>query len=161
MGDSAGGCFAAGVAQKAFDEKRIKLCGQCLIYPALDNSCSTFSATNFTDAPIFNGVANKRMWEVYLPNPFTGSSASNAPAYAAPANRKDLTGLAPAFVETAEFDPLRDEGEAYAKRLLEAGVAVTEHNPKGTIHGYDMIKPNALAQEAINKRCDFLKSVFA
>jgi acetyl esterase len=155
MGDSAGGCFSAGVAQKACDEKRIQLRGQCLVYPALDNSCSTFSATNFTDAPIFNGVANKKMWEVYLP----GYSASNAPAYAAPANRQDLSGLAPAFVETAEFDPLRDEGEAYAKRLLAAGVAVTEHNPKGTIHGYDMIKPNALAQEAIAKRCEFLKKI--
>jgi acetyl esterase len=161
MGDSAGGCFSAGVAQKAFDEKRIPLRGQCLIYPALDNSCSTFSATNFTDAPIFNGVANKKMWEVYLPSPFTGNSGSNVPAYAAPANRKDLTGLAPAFVETGEFDPLRDEGEAYAKRLKEAGVPVTEHYPKGTIHGYDMIAPNALAEEAIQKRSEFLKSVFA
>ncbi len=161
MGDSAGGCFSAGVAQKAFDEKRITLRGQVLVYPALDNSCSTFSATDFVDAPIFNGVANKKMWQVYLPGTFTGSSASNAPPYAAPANRQDLSGLAPAFVETAEFDPLRDEGQAYAKRLQEAGVAVTEHYPKGTIHGYDMIKPNALAKEAIDKRCEFLKSVFA
>ena len=155
MGDSAGGCFSAGVAQKAFDENRIKLRGQCLVYPALDNSCSTFSATNFSDAPIFNGVANKKMWEVYLP----GYSASNAPPYAAPANRKDLAGLAPAYVETAEFDPLRDEGADYARRLQEAGVAVTEHHPKGTIHGYDMIKPNALAREAIEKRCEFLKKI--
>jgi acetyl esterase/lipase len=157
MGDSAGGCFSAGVAQKAFDEKRINLCGQGLLYPALDNSCSTYSATTFFDAPIFNGVANKKMWEVYLP----GYSASNAPAYAAPANREDLSGLAPAFVETAEFDPLRDEGQAYGKRLQEAGVAVTEHHPKGTIHGYDMMKPNSLAEDAIQKRSDFLKSVFA
>jgi acetyl esterase/lipase len=95
------------------------------------------------------------MWQVYLP----GYSAENAPAYAAPANRQDLTGLAPAYVETAEFDPLRDEGEAYAKRLQEAGVPVTEHHPKGTIHGYDMIKPNALAREAIEKRCEFLKKI--
>lgn len=156
MGDSAGGCFTAGVAQKAFDEKRINLRGQCLVYPALDNSCSTFSATNFSDAPIFNGVANKKMWEVYLP----GYSASNAPPYAAPANRNDLAGLAPAYVETAEFDPLRDEGADYARRLQEAGVAVTEHHPKGTIHGYDMIKPNALAKESIAKRSNFLQSIF-
>jgi acetyl esterase len=66
MGDSAGGCFAAGVAQKAFDEKQITLRGQGLIYPALDNSCTTFSATEFSDAPIFNGVANKKMWDMSL-----------------------------------------------------------------------------------------------
>jgi acetyl esterase/lipase len=156
MGDSAGGCFAAGVAQKAFDEKRIHLCGQALVYPAIDNSCSTFSATEFTDAPVFNGVANKKMWQVYL----SGYSANNVPAYAAPANRQDLSGLAPTYVETAEFDPLRDEGQAYAKRLQEAGVAVTEHNPKGTVHGYDMLKRNHLTEEAIKLRCEFLKSLF-
>jgi acetyl esterase len=156
MGDSAGGCFSAGVAQKAFDEKHIHLRGQGLIYPALDNSCSTFSATNFSDAPIFNGVANKNMWNVYLP----GYSASNAPAYAAPANRQDLAGLAPAYVETAEFDPLRDEGQAYAKRLQAAGTPVDENATTGTVHGFDMLKKNTIAREALQRRCDFLKSVF-
>lgn len=156
MGDSAGGCFSAGVAQKALDEKRINLRGQGLLYPALDNSCTTFSATNFSDAPIFNGVANRKMWEVYLP----GYSAGNAPAYAAPANRQDLAGLAPAYVETAEFDPLRDEGQAYAKRLQEAGVNVAVHAPQGTVHGFDMLVKNGIAEEAIQRRVDFLTSVF-
>lgn len=156
MGDSAGGCLAAGVAQKAFDEKNITLCGQGLIYPALDNSCSTFSATHFSDAPIFNGVANKKMWDIYLP----GFLASNAPPYAAPANRKDLTGLAPAYVETAEFDPLRDEGQAYITRLVEAGVAFTENFTQGTVHGFDMLKKNSLSEDAIQRRSDFLKTVF-
>ena len=160
MGDSAGGCFAAGVAQKVFDEKQIKLRGQLLVYPVVDNSCSTFSATNFTDAPVFNGVANKKMWEVYLPGFFAGSSVTNTPAYAAPANRENLAGLAPAHVETAEFDPLRDEGQAYAKRLLESGVTVSEHHTKGTVHGYDMLTKNSLTKEAIQRRCEFMKSVF-
>ncbi|HSC75442.1 MAG TPA: alpha/beta hydrolase [Pseudomonadales bacterium] len=160
MGDSAGGCFSAGVAQKAFDEKRITLRGQGLIYPAVDNSCSTFSATQFFDAPIFNGVANKKMWDVYLPGTSASGVINNAQPYATPANRQDLTGLPPAFVETAECDPLRDEGLAYAKRLREAGVSVTEHAPKGTIHGYDMLAKNALTEEAIQRRSDFLKTVF-
>ncbi len=154
MGDSAGGCFSAGIAQKALDEQ-CALRGQCLIYPALDNTCTTLSATTFDDAPLFNGVANKRMWQVYLP----GHTAANPPAYAAPASRQDLSGLAPAYVETAEFDPLRDEGKVYAKRLREAGVSVTEHHPAGTIHGFDMVKPNHLAQEALHKRCEFLKAI--
>lgn len=155
MGDSAGGCFAAGVAQKAFDEKLITLCGQGLIYPALDNSCSTYSATEFSDAPIFNGVANKKMWEVYLPR-----GIANTPAYAAPANRQDLSGLAPAYVETAEFDPLRDEGQAYAKRLQEAGISVHENATKGTVHGFDMLKKNSFTEEALQKRSDFLAAIF-
>lgn len=155
MGDSAGGCFSAGIAQKARDEG-FPLRGQCLVYPALDNSSSTVSAHDFVDAPIFNGVANKRMWEVYLPFHTT----NNVPAYAAPANRSQLDGLAPAYVETAEFDPLRDEGKAYAARLQAAGVPVTEHHPAGTIHGYDMITRNSLAEEAIQQRCSFLQACF-
>jgi acetyl esterase/lipase len=127
-----------------------------LIYPALDNGCSTFSATHFSDAPIFNGVANKKMWEVYLPDTFI----NNAPPYAAPANRQNLSGLAPAYVETAEFDPLRDEGQAYSTRLVEAGVAVTDNFTQGTVHGFDMLKKNSLAEDAIKRRSDFLKTVF-
>lgn len=155
MGDSAGGCLSAGIAQKALDEN-FPLRGQCLVYPALDNTCSTYSATSFSDAPIFNGVANKRMWEVYLP----GHAAGNVPPYAAPAGRQDLAGLCPAYIETAEFDPLRDEGQEYARRLSAAGVAVTEHHPVGTVHGYDMMGNNALTQEALQRRCDFLAGIF-
>lgn len=155
MGDSAGGCLSAGIAQKSLDEG-FSLRGQGLVYPALDNRCSTFSATAFDDAPVFNGVANKRMWEVYLP----GHAAGNAPPYAAPAGRQDLAGLCPAYVETAEFDPLRDEGQEYARRLSAAGIAVTEYHPVGTVHGYDMIGNNALTQEAMQRRCDFLAGIF-
>jgi acetyl esterase len=157
MGDSAGGCFSAGVAQKALDEKGIALCGQGLIYPALDNRCTTVSATTFDDAPVFNGVANKRMWDVYLP----GHATQVVPAYAAPAGRENLAGLPPAYVETAEFDPLRDEGLEYAQRLQAANVTVSEHHPKGTVHGYDMLTKNTLTEEAFTSRSDFLKSVFA
>lgn len=157
MGDSAGGCFAAGIAQKACDEKSVALRGQGLIYPALDNHCSSKSATQFDDAPVFNGVANKRMWEVYTPGHF----GKSAPAYAAPANRELLEGLAPAYVETAEFDPLRDEGRDYAQRLQNAGVDVNQHHPAGTVHGFDMMKHNALTESALQNRCAFLKSIFS
>ena len=65
-GDSAGGAFAAGVAQKARDENVASLCGQLLIYPVLDHSCSTPSATNFVDVPLWNATSNQRMWDMYL-----------------------------------------------------------------------------------------------
>lgn len=156
MGDSAGGTLAAGVAQKALDDRGPALRGQALVYPALDRHCRTHSATSYLDAPVFNGVANRRMWEVYLAN-YPGG---DIPPYAAPADRDALAGLPPAYVETAEFDPLCDEGRAYARRLQDAGVPVTEHHPAGTIHGYDMMAPNALSAEAMRLRCAFLTRCF-
>ena len=157
MGDSAGGCFSAGVAQKALDEQKINLAGQLLIYPALDWRCSSYSARTYLDAPMFNGQANKRMWQVYLRNSF-GQPA--VPPYASPADRSSLKGLPKAYVETAEFDPLCDEGADYAKRLQEAGVEVLLHEPKGTVHGYDTVPESEITKDAVDKRLEFLTSIF-
>ncbi len=156
MGDSAGGTFAAGVAQKALDEKGPALSAQVLVYPALDRHCTTRSASEYLDAPMFNGVANRKMWDVYLGH----YSVEEIPAYAAPADRQDLAGLPPAYVETAEFDPLCDEGAAYAKRLQAAGVRVELHEPKGTVHGYDTVHSSSIAQDSMQRRVQFLKSAF-
>lgn len=156
MGDSAGGCLAAGIAQKACDEG-IPLRGQCLIYPALDNGCTSVSASTFTDAPVFNGVANKRMWEVYLP----GAVHGMAPQYAVPALRESLASVCQAYVETCEFDPLRDEGKSYAARLQAAGIPVVENHTVGTVHGFDMIVRNTLASAAVQQRSQFLQSILA
>lgn len=155
MGDSAGGCLSASIAQKALDAG-ISLRGQGLIYPALDNRCSTESASQFTDAPVLTSASNRRMWEVYLP----GAVHGTAPQYAVPAARENLVGLCAAYVETCEFDPLRDEGKAYALRLQESGVRVTENHTDGTVHGFDIIVRDALCEAALQARCDFLQSVF-
>lgn len=156
MGDSAGGCLAAGVAQKAHDVG-VNLRGQCLIYPALDNSCSSVSASTFNDAPVFNGVANQRMWKVYLP----GSGHGVAPPYAVPAARESVSGLCQAYVETAEYDPLRDERKEYASRLHAAGVHVVENHTSGTVHGFDMVVRNAISIDAVRQRSHFLTTVFS
>jgi len=156
MGDSAGGCLTAGVAQRAKDDNAVKLRGQLLVYPCTDRTCSTYSATTYLKAPLFNGIANKKMWEVYLKN-FSGKTI---PAYAAPADRKDLSGLAKAYLETAEFDPLCDEGADYAKRLQAAGVPVEFHATKGTVHGYDTVHASAITQDSMKRRVNFLKSIF-
>ena len=153
-GDSAGGGLAATVAQKAFDEKAVPFLGQVLIYPVTDRSCSSASARQFVKTPIWNAVSNRRMWKKYLEN----CSADSIPPYAAAADRKDLHGLAPAYVELTEFDPLHDEGLEYAKRLENDGVTVEIHETKGTVHGYDGLAPrNPISVDAMNRRIAFMK----
>lgn len=155
MGDSAGGAFAAGVAQKALDNG-ISLCAQLLIYPVLDSDCKTKSATEFVDVPLWNAISNRRMWQMYLKN-FSGT----APAYAAPGLRTNLSGLPPTYLETAEFDPLRDEGLAYAETLQEQGVVVKLHETKGTIHGFEVAPTNPETVAALRRRVEHLKTLFA
>jgi acetyl esterase len=155
-GDSAGGALSASVSQMSVDRGTAKLCAQMLIYPVTDKDCKTRSATEFTDTPIFNSVANSRMWEAYLCNYTSGAN----PEYASPIHRKKVTGLPPAYVETAQFDPLHDEGLAYAERLSEAGVAVEINDTKGTVHGYDAAVKSALGEDAIARRVAYLKAAF-
>jgi acetyl esterase/lipase len=154
MGDSAGGAMAAGVAQKAFD-KNITLRAQVLIYPVLDSDCKTPSATDFTDVPLWNANSNRRMWEMYLRD-----TQGKAPEYAAPGHRKNLAQLVPAYVETAEFDPLRDEGNTYALALQEQGVPVKHIPTRGTIHGFEMAGNNAEVVKAMSERISYLKQSF-
>jgi len=156
-GDSAGGAFSAGIAQKVKDEGGPAICGQLLIYPALDKTSSTDSVKQFVDTPLWNGIANKKMWELYLKN-YAGKPT---PHYAAPSDRTDLKGLAPAYVESAEFDPLRDEADVYAKRLQAAGVKTVFNPTKGTIHGYDTVFDSEISKAAMQQRLDFLRTIFS
>lgn len=155
-GDSAGGALSASVSQMSLDRGTTKLCAQMLIYPVTDMDCKTRTATEFTDTPIFNSVSNRRMWDAYLCN----YAAGECPDYASPIHREDLTGLPPAYVETAEFDPLHDEGLAYAERLSDAGIAVELNDTKGTVHGYDAATKSALGEDAIVRRVSYLKAAF-
>lgn len=155
MGDSAGGGMAASVAQKAFDN-RIPLRAQVLIYPTLDSECKTYSATEFTDTPLLNAISVRGMWKMYLKN-----YLSNPPAYAAAGLRKNLAGLPPAYITTAEFDPLRDEGIAYAHALEAQGVPVLLDQTRATMHGFDVIAKNPETIRAVAGRIDFLRKSFA
>lgn len=155
MGDSAGGAMAASLAQKALDND-IKLKGQLLIYPALDAECRTESARTFVETPLFNAETVKNMWDLYLQ-----CEKRAWPPYASPAHREKLDDLPTTYIETAEFDPLRDEGIAYAKALQEAGVKTDLRETKGTIHGYDMAEPKLnITRSSINARLAFIKNIF-
>jgi acetyl esterase/lipase len=155
-GSSAGGALAAAVALMARDRGGPALCYQTLGYPVLDDRLETPSCA-YDDVPIFTGPAAKHMWTLYL-----GDGRGDVSPYAAPARADDLSGLPPAYIMTAEFDPLRDEGIDYAVRLQRAGVSTELHNFPGTVHGFDLVAPQAaVSQRAIDDRFAALAAAFA
>jgi acetyl esterase len=151
-GDSAGGNLATALTLLARDRKGPKIAKQVLIYPVIDHEQKTDSIKKYVDTPVWNSVHNKVMWEDYLREGTKGMLP-----YASP-NRADLKGLPPAYVETAEFDCLRDEAKDYAKALKAASVHVEENHTKATVHGFDLIKRARVTREAIDARIRFLKS---
>ncbi len=154
-GDSAGGALAAAVCQMARDRDTTLPRFQLLIYPVTDRRMQTESNRIFTDTPMWSSKYSKKMWRAYTPD-------DNAPdlAYASPMEAASLAGLPPAYVETAEFDCLRDEGIAYADALCAAGVAITRHSTVGTIHGFDIVKNSAVTKGAVEKRIAFMRERF-
>jgi len=129
-GDSAGGNLSAVIAQLARDGAGPKLVFQLLIYPATEAELDTSSHRTFRDY-LLTAESIKWFWGHYLRN-----DADKKDPRVAPALSKDLSGLPPALIVTAEFDPLRDEGEAYGERLRAAGVPVTTTRYDGMIHGF-------------------------
>jgi len=130
-GDSAGGNLAAAVSLLARDRKGPALALQVLIYPAVDPSCSSVSCKENAEGYLLTLSSMHYFWGHYL-----GADRRAPNAYAAPIEAESLRDLPPAYVITAEYDPLRDEGELYAKRLQQAGVATELVRHDGTIHGF-------------------------
>lgn len=144
-GVSAGGALAAAVAQKARDEGGIQPIFQLLLYPVLDDRMVTHSMRTHLGTPLWNGRSSVHMWRHYLgPNPDPETSP-----YAAPARAKDLSGLPPTAITTAEFDPLRDEAIEYAQRLMEAGIPTELHVVAGAIHAFDGLAPSVKLSQRI------------
>lgn len=129
-GDSAGGNLAAGVAIAAAKAKK-PLAWQLLVYPATDNKRATRSLELFSEGFFLTRTFMEVATENYLPREEDRLDPRASPLYA------DLPrGLAPAYVVTAGFDPLRDEGEAYSRKLAEAGVVVELQRFPDQIHGF-------------------------
>ncbi len=130
MGGS--GNLAAAVSLMARDRQLDPALGfQLLIYPVTERNFSTASYTNNAEGYLLSKASMEWYWNHYLSDP---SDASNP--YAAPMQAADLSGLPPALVVTAEYDPLCDEGEAYGARLKAAGVPTTCTRYDGMIHGF-------------------------
>lgn len=135
-GDSAGGNLAAVVSRRARDNGGPAVDLQLLLYPATDLTCSQQSYEDNAEGYLLTAKLMERFIRSYL------AGADAAQVDVSPLLATDVHGLPPAHVVTAEFDPLRDEGEAYARRLAEAGVPVTVARYDGTIHyflGMDML----------------------
>ena len=129
-GDSAGGNLAAGVALRARDEG-LRLALQALVYPCIDDRQDGYASMTENAEGYFLSAADMRwFWDHYVHPPHRSE------ARAVPARASSLHDVAPAFIQTAEFDPLRDEGEAYAARLAGAGVDVELIRYPGVVHGF-------------------------
>jgi len=156
-GDSAGGNLAAAVALRARDEKGPGIKFQVLVYPVTHHDFGTPSYTENADGYLLTRTMMDWFWNQYVRD----ENDSKNP-YVSPLLAKDLSGLPAAVVYTAEFDPLRDEGEAYAKRLKEAGVSVSQKRYDGQIHAFfQMGGVFPAAADAISDAAAHLKKAFA
>ncbi|MBI1218621.1 MAG: alpha/beta hydrolase fold domain-containing protein [Rhodobacteraceae bacterium] len=155
MGDSGGGCPAAGAAILARD-RRIQVARQILIYPMLDDE-------NLVPDPLLEPFAtwtydnNFTAWGALLGERLGDASV---PPAAVPARLKDASGLPPAYIEVGELDIFRDEDIRYAQKLASAGVPVELHVHPGANHGFDRLAPaSKLARRAQRDRIRVIESV--
>ncbi|AMR68097.1 alpha/beta hydrolase [Aquipseudomonas alcaligenes] len=139
-GNSVGGNMAAVVALKAKEAGTPKLSFQLLLWPVTDANLETTSYNQFAQGHFLTKPLMKWFWDNYTTDP-----KQRAERFASPlqATTEQLKGLPPALVQTAEFDVLRDEGEAYARKLDAAGVTVTAVRYNGMIHDYGLLNPLA------------------
>ncbi|MBT8766116.1 alpha/beta hydrolase [Metapseudomonas boanensis] len=140
-GDSAGANLAIAVSRLAATRKGPRVAYQCLFYPAADARCDSASHREFAEGYFLTREMMQWFWRQYL------SRAEQADeALASPLRAEDLEGQPPTTLLSAEYDPLRDEGEAFAQRLREAGVATRLQRCDGMIHGF--ISMAAFVQQA-------------
>ena len=130
-GDSAGGNLAAVVAISARDGNGPDIAGQLLIYPAID-----FAMTHPSHREPETSILLTHSVIRWFRDHYLNGAADVGDWRASPARARTLIGLPPAYVLTAGADPLRDEGDEYARRLKEAGVAVTHRTFPGQFHGF-------------------------
>ena len=154
-GDSAGGNLSAVVSMLARDAGKPKICFQLLVYPATDAHRNTESHRKFTDY-----FLTTAMIDYFMGHYLRGAQDLNDPRMSI-ALAKNFKELPPAHIITAEFDPLRDEGEAYAETLRKAGVAATVTRYPGMIHGF-FTMANVLDQgkQAVAEAATALRKAF-
>jgi acetyl esterase/lipase len=132
VGASAGGALSAALALMSRDRGGPPIVFQALIIPVTDDRLDTPSMRQGFAAPGFSGAAAVAMWRYYLGDDYDRSATS---PYAAPARAESVADLPPAYIQTNGLDPLRDEGIAYAQRLLAEGIQVELHNVPNAYHG--------------------------
>jgi acetyl esterase/lipase len=156
-GDSAGGNLAAALTILAKQRRDVTFVHQSLYYPVTDAAQSTPSYRDFVDGPHLTATAMAWFWDAYLPDPVRRSETLASPLQA---GIDELADLPEAFVIVDEYDPLRDEGEAYAHKLTAAGVRCTCVRYNGTIHDFMMLnglRETAAATAAITQAIGVLR----
>ncbi|MGW9629607.1 alpha/beta hydrolase [Agromyces sp. NPDC055520] len=160
-GDSVGGDMTAALTILAKQRGDVTFVHQSLYYPVTDAAQDTDSYREFADGPYLTAKAMAWFWDAYLPD-----RAKRAEITASPlrATLEDLSGLPEAFVIVDENDVLRDEGEAYARKLTAAGVRTTSVRYNGIVHDFMMLNPvreSAAATAAIEQAIHVLRTAFA
>jgi acetyl esterase/lipase len=160
-GDSVGGNMTAVVALFAKERNGPEIKAQLLFYPVTDASMSTASYEQFAEGPWLTKKAMEWFWDQYLPD-----VSKRADVHVSPINAtsEQLKGLPQTLLFVDENDVLRDEGEAYGRKLAAAGVRVTSVRYNGTIHDFMLLNPIAetpAVRGAIDQASDYLRKVFA
>jgi acetyl esterase/lipase len=137
-GDSVGGNMTAALTIMAKRRGDVRFVHQSLYYPVTDAAQDTASYREFADGPHLTAKAMAWFWDAYTTDPAERAEITASPLRA---TLDDLAGLPPAFLIVDENDVLRDEGEAYARRLTEAGVPTTSVRYNGTLHDFMMLNP--------------------
>jgi len=148
-GQSAGGGLSAGLALLTRDRGGPALCFQSLDVPVIDDRLETTSMRSAGPWLMWSPSQAATSWRLYL-------DGRPADQYAAPGRAEDLSGLPAAYVVTCELDPLRDEGNEYAARLMAAGVPVELHCWPGTFHGVQLVQDAAVVKRMHTERLTVL-----
>ncbi len=155
-GDSAGGTLAIGVCLLARERSLPMPCFQLLVYPGCDARNNSASMREFTDVPLWNSRMHARIGKMYYKQGMHMKREIISPVEA-----ETLAGLPPAYVEVAEYDCLRDEGIAYAETLRRDGIAAELHQPRRTIHGFEIAEGNEIVRRSVARRIQALQAAFA
>ncbi len=155
-GDSAGGNLAAAVTLMSRDRGGPALTHQLLIYPVTDNRFDTESYEENATGYFLSQTMMRWFWHHYLESEDDGANP-----LASPLRASDLSGLPAATVLTAQYDPLRDEGRAYAERLRKAGIETAYTEYPGVFHGFfGMTDAIPRARQAVDESCEALCKAF-
>ena len=126
-----------------------------LPYPYLDARNNSDSCKKFTDTPMWNSTLSSRI------APMTRADRSRPDfVYYSPVEAESFRELPPAYIETAEFDCLHDDGILYAEKLCQAGIPVILNETQGTMHGFDIVQKAKTTEKALEERIRFMKERF-
>lgn len=155
-GDSAGSTLSVGVCLMARERNHpVKLRFQMLPYPFLDARNNSESCKKYTDTPMWNSTLSHRI------GPMTAVDKARPDyVYYSPVEANSFDDLPPAYIETAEFDCLHDDGILYARKLREAGIPVTLNETQGTMHGFDIVEKAETTKSALKARIEFMRKHF-